>query len=205
MIKRTSKPFIDKLLKNNPSWKILDIGCGYTAHESANVICDIQDLTSFYKDKKFIKLNDENFPFKDNEFDFVIASHVLEHVKNVEKFIGELQRVSSKGYIELPTILDDNLVFENKNDHLWHTEFNDIENEILISKRIQYLEPVLTVSSAKNLTEYFRQSLILELYWENNIEYKIIEKIININKKLTRINLFRKFLSKIIRNVLKRN
>ncbi len=205
MIKRTSKPFIDKLLKNNPSWKILDIGCGYTAHESANVICDIQDLTSFYKDKKFIKLNDENFPFKDNEFDFVIASHVLEHVKNVEKFIGELQRVSSKGYIELPTILDDNLVFENKNDHLWHTEFNDIENEILISKRIQYLEPVLTVSSAKNLTEYFRQSLILELYWENNIEYKIIEKTININKKLTRINLFRKFLSKIIRNVLKRN
>ena len=205
MIKRTSKTFIDKLFKDNPNWKILDIGCGYTAHESANVICDIQDLTSFYKDKKFIKLNDENFPFKDNEFDFVIASHVLEHVKNVEKFIVELQRVSSKGYIELPTILDDNLVFENKNDHLWHMEFNDIENELLISKRIQYLEPVLTVSSAKNLTEYFRQSLILELYWENSIEYKIIEKTININKKLTRINLLRKFLSKIIRNVLKRN
>ena len=34
-------------------------------------------------------------------------------------FINELERVSSKGYIELPTKLEDNLVFENKRDHLW--------------------------------------------------------------------------------------
>ena len=116
MIKRSSKKFIDNLLNQNPSWKILDIGCGYTAHKNATVICDVQDLSNVYKNKKFVKLNGDLFPFKDKEFDFIIASHVIEHVKNVDSFIKELERVSSKGYIELPTILEDNLVFENKND-----------------------------------------------------------------------------------------
>ena len=139
MIKRSSKTYVDSLLNKNPNWKILDIGCGYTAHQNATVICDVQELSTYYKDKKFIKLNDDNLPFADKEFDFVIASHVIEHVKNVKYFIKELERVSSKGYIELPTILEDNLVFENKKDHLWHMEFNDINNELLISKKVQFL------------------------------------------------------------------
>tara|TARA_B100000579_G_C22544326_1_gene716781 strand:- start:142 stop:756 length:615 start_codon:yes stop_codon:yes gene_type:complete len=203
LIKRSSKQYIDSQLKLNPNWKILDIGCGYTAHENATVICDIQDLSNFYKDKKFIRLENKTLPFKDKEFDFVIASHVIEHVEDVEYFIRELQRISSKGYIELPTILEDNLVFENKNDHLWHMEFDDINNHLLISKRIQYFEPVLTVSVAKKLSKYFRQSLILELFWENSIEYEI-KKDSNIKfKKISRLTLLRKFISKIFRNIIR--
>ena len=203
MIKRSSKQYIDSQLKLNPDWKILDIGCGYTAHEKATVICDIQDLSHFYKNKKFIRLENKALPFKDKEFDFVIASHVIEHVEDVEYFIRELQRVSSKGYIELPTILEDNLVFENKNDHLWHMEFDDINNLLLISNRIQYLEPVLTVSVAKKFSKYFRQSLILELFWENSIEYKF-KKDSNIKfEKISRLTLLRKFISKLLRNIIK--
>ena len=203
MIKRSSKNYIDNLLSQNPHWKILDIGCGYTAHNNATVICDIQDLSSFYKDKKFIQLNDNNLPFLDKEFDFVIASHVIEHVKDVNFFVKELERVASKGYIELPTILEDNLVFENKNDHIWHMEFNDDENELIISKKIQFLEPILTVSSAKNFLKFFRQSLVLELIWENSIEFKIIKKDFEIGQKLSRLSLFRKFFSKLLRNIIR--
>ena len=145
MIKRTSKSFIEKTLSSNPSLKILDIGCGYNANKFANVICDVQDLKSYYKEKRFVKLNDKNLPFKDKEFDFVIASHVMEHVEDIEYFIKELERVSYKGYIELPTKLEDNLVFENKNDHLWHMDFDDVDLKLLITKKIQYFEPILTV------------------------------------------------------------
>lgn len=205
LIKRTSKKFIDNLLKTNPSWKVLDIGCGYTAHENATVISDIQDLSSFYKNKNFIKLENIILPFKDKEFDFVIASHVIEHVKDVEIFISELERVSSKGYIELPTVLEDNLVFENKKDHIWHTEFDDIENKINISNKIQYLEPVITVSISKKFSKIFRQSLILELYWENSIEYALIKKENQNFLKISRLTLFRKFISKILRNFFNRN
>ena len=203
MIKRSSKKFIDNLINKNPNWKILDIGCGYTAHKNATVICDVQDLSSFYKDKNFIKLNDNILPFKDNEFDFVIASHVIEHVEDVSIFIKELERVSSKGYIELPTILEDNLVFENKKDHLWHMEFDDNKNELQISNKVQYLEPVITVSSIKKFSKYFRQSLVIELYWENSIDFKKIEKSFKNYEKISRIALVRKFFSKVFRNLIR--
>ena len=203
MIKRSSKEFIDSLLEKNISWKILDIGCGYTAHSNASVICDVQDLSHFYKDKKFIRLKEKTLPFKNKEFDFVIASHVMEHVDDVDYFIEELERVSVKGYIELPTILEDNLVFENKKDHLWHMEFDDNKNELLISKKIQFLEPMITVSSIKKLSKYFRQSLILELYWENSIEFKKIEKNLENYEKISRLTLVRKFFSKLFRNIFR--
>ena len=203
MIKRTSKPFIDQLIIDNSSWKILDIGCGYGAHKNATTICDKLDLKEFYKDKNFLQIHNDNLPFKDKEFDFVIASHVLEHVDNIEKFISELERISNKGYIELPTILEDNLVFENKSDHLWHMEFDDNLNELIISNRIQYLEPILTVSSIKKFDEVFKQSLILELYWEEKINYKKIIKKVN-QIKFSRIKLLKKFFSKYLRNLLRR-
>ena len=203
MIKRSSKKFIDNLLKKNTNWKILDIGCGYTAHNNASVICDVQDLSHFYKDKKFIRLKEKILPFKDKEFDFVIASHVIEHVEDVDYFIKELQRISLKGYIELPTILEDNLVFENKKDHLWHMEFDDVNNQLIISKKIQFLEPMLTVSSAKKFLKYFRQSLILELFWENSIEFNIMKKNVENLDKISRISLVRKFFSKLLRNLIK--
>ena len=203
MIKRSSKKYVDNKIEQNPSWKILDIGCGYTAHEKASVICDIQDLSNFYKNKKFVKLDGKTLPFRDKEFDFVIASHVIEHVEDVNFFIKELERVSSKGYIELPTSLEDNLVFENKNDHLWHMEFNDIDQKLLITKRIQYIEPVITVSTAKKLAKYFRQSLILELLWEDSIEYEFVEKSNIKFEKISRLTLVRKFFSKIFRNFIR--
>ena len=203
MIRRSSKKSVETLLQENTSWKVLDIGCGYTAHKNANVVCDVQDLSSIYKEKDFVKLTSNILPFKDKEFDFVIASHVIEHVKDVEIFIKELQRVSSKGYIELPTKLEDNLVFENKKDHLWHMEFDDDKNQLIISKKIQFLEPVLTVSSAKKFLKYFRQSLVLELFWENSIEFNIVDKNLDNYKKISRFSLFRKFFSKLLRNIIR--
>ena len=203
MIRRSSKKSVETLLQENTSWKVLDIGCGYTAHKNANVVCDVQDLSNIYKEKDFVKLTSNILPFKDKEFDFVIASHVIEHVKDVEIFIKELQRVSSKGYIELPTILEDNLVFENKKDHLWHMEFDDDKNQLIISKKIQFLEPFLTVSSAKKLLKYFKQSLVLELFWENSIEFNLVDKYFDNYKKISRFSLFRKFFSKLLRNIIR--
>tara|TARA_B110000305_G_C19144558_1_gene495154 strand:- start:35 stop:388 length:354 start_codon:yes stop_codon:yes gene_type:complete len=113
------------LLKEKSNWNILDIGCGYTANINANVVADAQDLNHFYKDKKFVQIKDKNLPFLNNEFDFVVSSHVIEHVEDFEFFIKELERVSKKGYIELPARLADNIVFENQSDHIWWFKFDD--------------------------------------------------------------------------------
>ena len=203
MIKRTSKKYIYNLLQNNTTWNILDIGCGYNASKFAKVICDVQDLSNHYHDKKFIRLTEKKLPFKDKEFDFVVASHVMEHVEDIDFFIKELERVSKKGYIELPTMLEDNLVFENKKDHLWHMDFDDVGNKLLISKKVQYFEPVLTVSTIKKLNGVFRSSLILELIWEDKINYIVNQSTEDTFKKISVLNLFKKYFSKRLRMLFK--
>jgi SAM-dependent methyltransferase len=203
LIKRTSKKYIDNLLQNNITWNILDIGCGYNANKFAKVICDVQDLSNHYQDKKFIRLTEKKLPFKDKEFDFVVASHVMEHVEDVDFFIKELERVSKKGYVELPTKFEDNLVFENKQDHLWHMDFDDVENKLLISKKVQYFEPVLTVSVMKRLNEVFRTSLVLELIWEDTINYVVSQSTVDTFKKISVLNLLKKYFSKRLRMFFK--
>ncbi len=202
MLKRTSINFINNILKQNTNWKILDIGCGYTANENATTIADTQDLSNFYKNKNFIKINEKKLPFDDNEFDFVIASHVIEHVEDFEFFLKELERISNKGYIELPTRLGDNLVFENLKDHIWWFVYDDVNNILIASKKNQLIEPFFTVSLARLFNKIFRESMVIELSWENKIDYKIDNYIQEKNsKKISFLKLIRKYLSKKIRSI----
>ena len=204
MLKRTTINFVNDTFSKNENWKILDIGCGYRAHKSASVIADIQDLSNFYENKNFIQITEKKLPFKDKEFDFVIASHVIEHVDDFEFFIKELERISSKGYIELPSRLGDNLVFENKNDHIWWFYFDDTANKLIVSKKNQLIDPFITVATAKLFEEIFRESLVIELAWEEKIDYKIDNQIRQENfKKISFFKLFRKYLSKKVRTTFK--
>jgi len=205
LLKRTSKNFINNILKDNPNWNILDVGCGYRANPYASVLADVKDLSNFYLDKKFVKINDKDLPFKDKEFDFVIASHVIEHIDDFEFFIKELERISTQGYIELPTRLGDNLVFENKADHIWWCLYDDINNKLVFSKKNQLIEPFINVSTAKILEEVFTESLVLELTWNDKIDYKIDNSIQESNfQRISFLKLIKKYFSKKIRSLFKR-
>jgi len=202
LLRRTSINFINKKLKENPSWNVIDVGCGYTANEYAKVVADVQDLSSFYKDKKFIKIIDKKLPFKDNEFDFVITSHVIEHIDDFQFFIQEIERISKQGYIELPTRLGDNLVFENLREHIWWFKYNDELNLLIASKKNQILEPFISVSTAKKLEFIFRESLVLELLWEKKIDYEIDNNLeMRSVSKIRFVNLIKKYFSKKIRKL----
>ena len=204
LLSRTSIKIINKTLRENSNWKILDIGCGYRANENANVLADVQDLSHIYKDRKFVKITTDKLPFADKEFDFVIASHVIEHVDDFESFIKELERISSQGYIELPSRLADNFVFENKEDHIWWFNYDDENKKIIASKRNQLVEPFMTVSTAKVFEDIFRESFILELEWKEKIDYKIDNQIrYETFKKISFLTLLRKYISKKIRTFLR--
>ena len=204
MLKRTSINIVNSILKDNKNWKILDIGCGYSANEFADVIADVKDLTSHYKDRKFVRITENKLPFKDKEFDFVIASHVIEHVENFEFFIKELERISEKGYIELPTRFADNLIFENKKDHIWWFLFDDTKNQLVASKKNQIIDPFINVSTGKIFENIFRESFVLELLWNDKIDYTIDESLRNESfEKISFYKLIKKFFSKKIRGFLK--
>jgi len=202
LLKRTTLANLNKILEKNSNWKVLDIGCGYRAHRKATVIADIQNFSDYYKDKQFVQIKNKLLPFKDKEFDFVISSHVIEHIEDFEFFIKELERISSKGYIELPTRLGDNLVFENKSDHIWWFCYDDIRNKLIASKKNQLIDPFITVSTAKLFEEIYRESLVTELIWENKIDYEVDDKIRNENfRKISFLKIVKKYFSKKVRTI----
>ena len=214
MIKRTSKKYIDNLLQNNTTWNILDIGCGYNANKFAKVICDVQDLSNHYQDKKFIRLSENKLPFKDKEFDYVILSHVMEHVPNLLEFKDEIVRIAKAGYIELPTKLNDNIVFgcdEEVYGHKWWFEFDDDNQKLLYTPKKDAIEKFLSVGSVWKFQEFYEDSFLLQFYWNDNIELKEREPFI-IDKKISFLSLVKKYCSKKLRipisklkNIIKKN
>ena len=87
---------------------VLEVGSGGNPYSRSNVLLDAYEHTrerhwaSLVKDRPTVLGFVENLPFKDKVFDFVIASHVLEHSSDPQKFLSELQRVANAGYIEVP-------------------------------------------------------------------------------------------------------
>ena len=204
MIQRTSKEHVLKILKKNQNnWKILDIGCNLAAVEHAQTVADIEDFSKFYqeKNKEFILIKNKTLPFKDSEFDFVYASHVIEHIDDVSFFISELKRISKQGYIELPSVLEDNLVLSKNSseDHKWMFKFDDVEKILLVEKKKELIEPFITHGVLfETLRKNFRSSLVLELHWENEINYEFRNFTVEAKKSYFYL-IIKKYLSHFIR------
>ena len=204
MIQRTSKEHVLKILKKNQkNWNILDIGCNLAAVEYAQTVADIEDFSKYYqeKNKEFILIKNKTLPFKDNEFDFVYASHVIEHIDDVSFFICELKRISKQGYIELPSVLEDNLVLSKNSseDHKWMFKFDDVEKILLVEKKKELIEPFITHGVLfETLRKNFRSSLVLELHWENEINYEFRNFTVEAKKSYFYL-IIKKYLSHFIR------
>jgi len=204
MIQRTSREHVQEILKENQNnWNILDIGCSIAAVEFAQTVADIQNFSKFYeeKNKKFVLIKDKTLPFSNNQFDFVYASHVIEHVEDVSFFISELKRISRKGYIELPSMLEDNIVLSTNStdDHKWMFKFDDVKKILLVENKKQLIEPFITHGVLfDSLRKNFRSSLVLELYWENEINYEFRNFTVKA-KKPAFFSIIKKYFSHFIR------
>tara|TARA_Y100000296_G_scaffold82279_1_gene111150 strand:- start:983 stop:1642 length:660 start_codon:yes stop_codon:yes gene_type:complete len=170
MIKRTRKDHVKTILQHNPSWNILDIGCGTNPWPEAQTLCDIVNHEEIHAEKRFTCCEASSTPFEDKEFDFVIASHVAEHVEDLRLFLNELQRISKRGYIEVPTPLFDNLTRGNETAHRWWINFNDTSNKIEYIKKRVITKPLYWPEQLTPMEVWFRGSMCLELLWENSIE-----------------------------------
>lgn len=109
LIERFYVAFIEEIKKLKPQ-SVLDVGCGegFTLERlhkqkigSRLVGIDFLDLAIKIgnKERSYLDLkvgNIYDIPFKDNEFDLVICSEVLEHIDDPEKGLSELKRVAKK-------------------------------------------------------------------------------------------------------------
>ena len=164
---------------------VLEVGSGGNPYFRANVLLDAYEDTrerhwqSLVSDRPTILGFVEKLPFKDNSFDFVIASHVLEHSLDPVAFINELQRVAKAGYIEVPDAM-----MERINPYKDHRlEITVREGKLLIRKKRDWkvdpelielyedrLKPILTSDTMRRHPFHFH----VRFYWQGDIPFKII-------------------------------
>jgi uncharacterized protein YbaR (Trm112 family) len=108
---------------------VLEIGGGGGPHPRTSVLVDKYPgsdgtrqrggVALVVGSRTLIQADGSRLPFRDGQFDYVIASHVIEHVPapDVFGFIQELQRVATRGYLEAPSIVYETL--RDIPEHLW--------------------------------------------------------------------------------------
>ena len=107
-------------------WHVVDIGSGHSPHPRADILVDkyLFDNTErsgapvVLPSNKFFVVGDGGaMPFSDKVFDFVVCSHVLEHIEEVDNFCSELNRIASAGYLECPSKFSE--ILRHAPNHRW--------------------------------------------------------------------------------------
>ena len=103
---------IDKIISSVVGDKILDVGCGrgflvnLLSKNHKNIsgvdIVISKELQAKFPQITFYEENVEVLPFADKEFDTVICTHTLEHVRNLHLAIAELRRIGKQLIIIVP-------------------------------------------------------------------------------------------------------
>lgn len=164
---------------------VLDVGSGGNPYPRANVLLDAYEETferyhaGLVRDRPMVFGLAEKMPFKDKAFDFVIASHVLEHTADPDAFLKELMRVGKAGYIETPDAF-----FERINPFRFHRlEVTDHAGKLIIFKKSSWKphEEWVTLYERKLKDKAFFKFLqvhprpfYVRYYWSDKIDFQVM-------------------------------
>lgn len=117
--------------------RVLEIGPGSMPHPRADLFLDRRfpdEKVAFAQrgnapnaadPSRTLYYDGGRFPFRDQEFDYVICSHVIEHVSDGEMdlFVQEIQRVAQRGYLEFPSVFYELINYQRF--HCWMMNVRD--------------------------------------------------------------------------------
>lgn len=164
---------------------VLEVGSGGSPYFRANVLIDAYAETRerhwapLITDRPSVLGMGEALPFRDKSFDFVIASHVLEHSADPESFLRELQRVAKAGYIETPDAF-----MERINPYWDHRSELTVRDGVLeVRKKSSWRpDPELVELYEDRAKDLIAGSVIpsnpftfhTRFYWTDQIPYRIV-------------------------------
>jgi ubiquinone/menaquinone biosynthesis C-methylase UbiE len=167
-----------------PGALVLEVGAGGNPYPRANVLLDAFESSperiekQLVRDRPLVIGRCEDLPFVDKSFDFIIASHVLEHSPDPGQFLRELMRVGRAGYIETPKAF-----YERIDPFTFHRlEVAEDDGRLIITKKARWdPDPEIRRMYHRSLRQsrFFRagskwpEALAVRHYWVERIEYFI--------------------------------
>lgn len=185
--------FPEKIISIKKTDRVLEIGPGAHPHprsdeflekvfDEAEALAQSGHSRPADLSKKVHFYTGERFPFDDKSFDYIICSHVIEHVpiNELESFISEMKRVSKRGYIEFPTVFYELVNYEPV--HIWLMNFRDgkmifMDKKLFVSNNVHKVIRMLFYSNDNYLRTSFKrykELFFIGFEWNNEIEYEFV-------------------------------
>ena len=107
---------------------VLEIGSGDNPNPRSDILCDRYITTSHERaggftiriDRPMVVADGMRLPFPDQSFDYVITSHIFEHMDDPVGFAREIMRVGKAGFIEVPSAISERVF--GWNFHHWYCD-----------------------------------------------------------------------------------
>ncbi len=168
MFQKITRKHLEEFLKKYATAeKVLDIGSGgssYNRYFPNRLTVDMDP------DRKPEVLADAHcLPFKDGEFNFILCTEVLEHVKDPKKVIGEFNRVLAKGGTVILTTRFVYPIHDAPHDYWRFTEYG-----------LRYLFNDWEIIDFQNETSTFETiaALLQRIIFQTKLKYNKLSKLI---------------------------
>ena len=162
---------------------VLEIGSGHNPKARSDVLCDKfitddeQRGGAIVTDRPIVEADGQFLPFADGAFDYVICSHVLEHVEDPARLITELERVARRGYIETPSEIGERIYGWH-----YHNWVVNLVNDCLMLRRNKgkpqfgqlFHRLAATDKHWKRFHLTHHNLFLVQYEWEDTINYEIL-------------------------------
>jgi len=175
---------------------VLYIGLDENIHPRADIIFEpsnkfTEKNTAFQK--KLVCGNLSRLPFKDNVFDYVILSNIIDFYDRPDELLHELARISRKGYIESANAILERIyphpkrkyeILSAKNKLILNRKKNPINDEFLFSANI-----VKDDCNWRKVYKNYPKLFHIRFFWEDCVDFKILNFNSNHNYSEDALNL----------------
>jgi uncharacterized protein YbaR (Trm112 family) len=166
---------------------VLEVGSGDSPCPRSDILFDLT-LDSFERvggrtvaDRPLVLGNVERLPFRNKAFDYIIAFHILEHMRKPALFISELERVADAGYIETPAFWWERLNPSRMHRSEVGLETVDGSDRLVIHRKCH---PMPSSDLTVQFARYFRrgmgwkhlhpEAMVTQYHWRDHIRYRIL-------------------------------